>query len=137
MKKKTPRLFYITEERKRFYQPKWIFVQENHGVVNFAKPYKIGTKEKVVGAPLSRRISKDKMLAQANGKAYNSTITPGRKAHIIVRWHPDLQIYEFVHATTNKRRAFTYIKDTFADMIRAIGKEEVYKIYKVIDVVCW
>lgn len=86
------------------------------------------------GVPKNRLASKDqKKIPTVNGYLVES----GRCVHVILKWHPDLQLYEFIHVTTSKKRAWQYLHDTFGKLIATIGRTEFEKIYKVSRVVAW
>ena len=152
VKQPTPRLFFYIEEpdkdRRRFYAQKPLEVFEHKYTKRYYKPYKI-RKERGLAVPPEliskkhnhihsvRRISVCKMEIEASGRAYSFTVNPGRKVYVIVRWHPDLQLTEFVHVVTTKKRAFAYIRDTFESLINSVGLPEVMKIYKVVETIAW
>lgn len=70
-------------------------------------------------------------------REYIQNVKPGRAVYVILRWHPDYKIYEYLHTTTSKLRAKAYLDDTF-DCVRVrIGNHEFEKIYKIKKIICY
>lgn len=124
MKKDTPPLYLLDEETgQKLLQPDQYFVHETK---------LIRKKRKII-----RRRSVAKGHPDISKGQPNYNFIPGRRIYIIVRWHPDFQIYEFVHAVSSKRRAYAYLQDTFGTIIKNIGRTEFDKIYKVLETIAW
>lgn len=70
-------------------------------------------------------------------RQYVQNVKPGRAVYVILRWHPDYKVYEYLHTTTSKQRAITYLADTFDNIQARIGKHEFEKIYKIKKVICY
>lgn len=83
----------------------------------------------------ARRGSKERVNKRYS--QYVQNVKPGRAVYVILRWHPDYQVYEYLHTTTSMIRARTYLSDTFNNVQAVIGKHEFEKIYKIKKVVCY
>lgn len=64
-------------------------------------------------------------------------VESGRKAHVVLRWHADYQIYEYLHVCTSKKRAEQYLNDTFRDIKKVLSPAEFNVMFQIKPVVAW
>lgn len=82
-----------------------------------------------------RRESKEKLNKRY--AEYHANLHPGRAAYVILRWHPDYRLFEYLHTTTSKKRAIAYLNDTFGDTKKRVGKIEFERIYQIKKIICY